>query len=69
VVAQDKLAQYPEAVRARSIGVADTFVALKAACPQSREAWGGKIAGVTGSVGQTTTKRSWRHCWHAGSAF
>ncbi len=56
VVAQDKLAQYPEAVRARSIGVADTFVALKQLARKVREAWGGKIAGVTGSVGKTTTK-------------
>src|SRR6266478_8288348 len=56
VVAQDKLAQYPEAVRARSIGVADTFVALKQLARKVREAWGGKIAGITGSVGKTTTK-------------
>jgi UDP-N-acetylmuramoyl-tripeptide--D-alanyl-D-alanine ligase len=56
VVAQDKLANYPEAVRARSIAVADTFVALKQLARKVREAWGGKIAGVTGSVGKTTTK-------------
>src|SRR5262249_44320115 len=56
VVAQDKVAQYPEAVRARCIAVADTFVALKQLARKVREAWGGKIAGVTGSVGKTTTK-------------
>jgi UDP-N-acetylmuramoyl-tripeptide--D-alanyl-D-alanine ligase len=56
VVAQDKLVQYPEAVRARCIAVADTFIALKQLARKVREAWGGKIAGVTGSVGKTTTK-------------
>ena len=56
MVAQDKLAQYPEAVRGRCIAVADTFVALKQLARKVREAWGGKIAGVTGSVGKTTTK-------------
>jgi UDP-N-acetylmuramoyl-tripeptide--D-alanyl-D-alanine ligase len=56
VVAQDKLAQYPEAVRGRCIAVADTFVALKRLARKVREEWGGKIAGVTGSVGKTTTK-------------
>ena len=38
VVAQDQLAQYPEAVRARCIGVADTFVALKRLARKVREA-------------------------------
>jgi UDP-N-acetylmuramoyl-tripeptide--D-alanyl-D-alanine ligase len=56
VVAQDKLVQYPEVVRARCIAVADTFIALKQLARKVREAWGGKIAGVTGSVGKTTTK-------------
>ncbi|HWZ97490.1 MAG TPA: UDP-N-acetylmuramoyl-tripeptide--D-alanyl-D-alanine ligase [Candidatus Dormibacteraeota bacterium] len=56
VVAQDRLASYPEAVRGRCIAVADTFVALKQLARKVREAWGGKIAGVTGSVGKTTTK-------------
>ena len=56
VVAQDRLASYPEAVRGRCIVVADTFVALKQLARKVRKAWGGKIAGVTGSVGKTTTK-------------
>ncbi|MBS1841257.1 MAG: UDP-N-acetylmuramoyl-tripeptide--D-alanyl-D-alanine ligase [Acidobacteria bacterium] len=56
VVAQDRLASYPEAVRGRCIAVADTFVALKQLAREVRQAWGGKIAGVTGSVGKTTTK-------------
>src|SRR5438105_5936761 len=56
VVAQEKLAQIPEPVRARCIVVADTFVALKQLARKVRDAWGGKIAGITGSVGKTTTK-------------
>jgi UDP-N-acetylmuramoyl-tripeptide--D-alanyl-D-alanine ligase len=36
--------------------VADTFEALKQLARAVREAWGGKIAGITGSVGKTTTK-------------
>src|SRR5215813_10085714 len=48
VVAQDKVAQFPEDVRSRCIVVADTFVALKQL--------GRKVAGITGSVGKTTTK-------------
>jgi len=56
VVAQDRVSSYPEAVRAKCIAVADTFVALKQLARKVREAWGGKIAGVTGSVGKTTTK-------------
>ena len=56
VVAETRLAAYDEAVRARCIAVADTFVALKQLARAVREAWGGKIAGVTGSVGKTTTK-------------
>src|SRR5215813_9888710 len=56
VVAQDKVAQFPEDVRSRCIVVADTFVALKQLGRKVREAWGGKVAGITGSVGKTTTK-------------
>src|SRR5262245_3083114 len=56
VVAQDRLASYPEAVRSQCIAVADTFVALKQLGRNVREAWGGKVAGITGSVGKTTTK-------------
>src|SRR5690242_17263586 len=56
VVAQDKLAQIPEAASSRCIVVADTFVALKQLGRKVREAWGGKVAGITGSVGKTTAK-------------
>jgi UDP-N-acetylmuramoyl-tripeptide--D-alanyl-D-alanine ligase len=56
LVAAEKLGQYPDAIRAKCIVVDDTFVALKRLARGVREAWGGKIAGVTGSVGKTTTK-------------
>jgi UDP-N-acetylmuramoyl-tripeptide--D-alanyl-D-alanine ligase len=56
VVAEAQLARYPGPVGGRCIAVADTFEALKQLACAVRESWGGKIAGVTGSVGKTTTK-------------
>jgi UDP-N-acetylmuramoyl-tripeptide--D-alanyl-D-alanine ligase len=56
MVAESQLGRYSDAVRRRCIAVADTFVGLKQFARAVREAWGGKIAGVTGSVGKTTTK-------------
>jgi UDP-N-acetylmuramoyl-tripeptide--D-alanyl-D-alanine ligase len=56
VVGEAHAARYGEAIRNRCFVVADTFEALKQLARAVREAWGGKIAGVTGSVGKTTTK-------------
>src|SRR5580658_1605089 len=56
MVAEAQLGRYSDTVRQRCIAVADTFKALKQLARAVREAWGGKIAGVTGSVGKTTTK-------------
>ena len=56
VVARAAWGRYAETVRERTIGVADTFQALHELARAMRQAWGGKIAGVTGSVGKTTTK-------------
>jgi UDP-N-acetylmuramoyl-tripeptide--D-alanyl-D-alanine ligase len=56
VVADWQLSRYPGWVGDRCIPVADTFEALKQLARAVREEWGGKIAGVTGSVGKTTTK-------------
>jgi UDP-N-acetylmuramoyl-tripeptide--D-alanyl-D-alanine ligase len=56
VVAEAQLGRYPEGTSGRCIPVGDTFEALKQLACAVREAWGGKIAGVTGSVGKTTTK-------------
>ncbi len=56
VVAESQSSRYGESVRNRCIVVGDTFEALKQLARAVREAWGGKIAGITGSVGKTTTK-------------
>jgi UDP-N-acetylmuramoyl-tripeptide--D-alanyl-D-alanine ligase len=56
VVAELEAHRYGEDIRNRSIIVGDTFEALKELARAARKAWGGKIAGVTGSVGKTTTK-------------
>src|SRR5467141_3509425 len=56
VVAEAQLSRYADPVRGRCIAVADTFEALKQLARAVRESWGGKIVGVTGSVGKTTTK-------------
>jgi UDP-N-acetylmuramoyl-tripeptide--D-alanyl-D-alanine ligase len=56
LVAETQMPRYAGWVGDRCITVADTFEALKQLARAVREAWGGKIAGVTGSVGKTTTK-------------
>ena len=56
VVADEQLPRYADAIRSRCIAVGDTFLALKQLARAVRKSWGGKIAGVTGSVGKTTTK-------------
>jgi UDP-N-acetylmuramoyl-tripeptide--D-alanyl-D-alanine ligase len=56
VVAEPEAHRYGEGIRNRCIIVGDTFEALKELARAVRKAWGGKIAGVTGSVGKTTTK-------------
>src|SRR5580692_3250654 len=56
LVAESQASRYGDAIRNRCIVVGDTFEALKQLARAVREAWGGKIAGVTGSVGKTTTK-------------
>src|ERR1700747_2537531 len=58
VVAAAKVGQFPDAIRAKCIVVEDTFVALQRFARAARETWGGKIAGVTGSGGETTTQKS-----------
>jgi UDP-N-acetylmuramoyl-tripeptide--D-alanyl-D-alanine ligase len=56
VAAEAQLSRYADSIRNRCIAVADTFEALKQLARAVRQSWGGKIAGVTGSVGKTTTK-------------
>src|SRR5277367_4638761 len=56
VVAESRAGRFSESLRSRCIVVGDTFEALKQLARAVRKDWGGKIAGVTGSVGKTTTK-------------
>src|ERR1700730_18824569 len=56
MVAESQLGRFTDAVRERCLAVGDTFAALKQLARSVRQAWGGKIAGITGSVGKTTTK-------------
>src|SRR5579863_6028618 len=56
LVGEREARRYDGAIRSRCLVVADTFEALKELARAVRESWGGKIAGITGSVGKTTTK-------------
>jgi len=56
VVAEPLVSRYAGWISDRCITVPDTFDALKGLGRAARQAWGGKVAGVTGSVGKTTTK-------------
>jgi len=56
VVAESRPSELAESLRTRSLAVDDTLRALHRLATAVRLAWGKKIAGVTGSVGKTTTK-------------
>ncbi len=56
VVARAQAGRFPDAVRRRCLEVEDSFLALQQLGRAQREAWGRRLAGVTGSVGKTTTK-------------
>jgi UDP-N-acetylmuramoyl-tripeptide--D-alanyl-D-alanine ligase len=56
VVAESRARKFPDSLRAFCLMVDDTLVALHQLARAVRTQWGKKIAGVTGSVGKTTTK-------------
>jgi UDP-N-acetylmuramoyl-tripeptide--D-alanyl-D-alanine ligase len=56
VVEESRAGHLSETLQGKCLPVSDTFEALKQLACAVREAWPGKIAGVTGSVGKTTTK-------------
>ncbi|MGH9790425.1 MAG: UDP-N-acetylmuramoyl-tripeptide--D-alanyl-D-alanine ligase [Candidatus Acidiferrales bacterium] len=56
VVARERAAEYPGAVRRKLIVVERTLDALQELARGVRRRWGKRIAAVTGSTGKTTTK-------------
>jgi len=58
IVARERVAEFLPQLRTRLIPVADTLAALQSLARAVRRKWRRKLAGVTGSVGKTTTKET-----------
>jgi UDP-N-acetylmuramoyl-tripeptide--D-alanyl-D-alanine ligase len=56
VVSESRARNFPESLREHCLVVGDTLLALHQLARAVRNSWGKKIAGITGSVGKTTTK-------------
>src|SRR3989454_11516949 len=56
VVDPRRLAEYPEGIRGKLLPAEDTLAALQRLAQAGRRRWGRRLAGVAGSIGETTTK-------------
>jgi UDP-N-acetylmuramoyl-tripeptide--D-alanyl-D-alanine ligase len=56
VVSSSRARRFPDSLRGFCLVADDTLLALHQLAQAMRDSWGKKIAGVTGSVGKTTTK-------------
>jgi len=65
VVAQERLAEFPEPVRAKLFAVKDTLAALQELARAVRMRWGRRLAAITGSQGRLQRKKFWRRCSRA----
>src|SRR5258708_24736598 len=57
VVVRERLAGFPAATREKLLAVADTTAALGELARAGRRRWGRRLAGVTGSGGETTNEQ------------
>jgi UDP-N-acetylmuramoyl-tripeptide--D-alanyl-D-alanine ligase len=57
VIAQDRLADFPQHLHAKLVSVADPLQAMQRLAAHVRRNWAGPVVAITGSTGKTTTKQ------------